>query len=148
MGESPELLRTLVDGYSCPWGWVNGDRWLSIQRGRRLQIGGLRLMGTTYYLYRNRGSVVSTYQLSDTATITSGTSLTVCRNRGIHWRHGRWPPDVTFLRAGDRAIRCWINKLVDKIPRFRITLNNPPAGIKVRLWGIHRIAFDQGGQLP
>ena len=77
----------------------------------------------------------------------SSTTLTVGATEAFSGTMVDGPPS-TVAASGRQTVRCWVNQLVDKVPRFRITLNNPPAGVKCRIWGIQRIAFMQGGQLP
>jgi hypothetical protein len=57
-------------------------------------------------------------------------------------------PDTYILTSGRQTVRCALNLTVDRVPRFRITLNGPPNGVKCRVWGFQRIAFDVNGELP
>ena len=121
--------------------WSDGTA-LIYTAGPGPAIGGL-VDGTTYYVINVGGGIT----LSDTLVITSGTSLTVAATEAFTGSMVDGPPTY-ILASGRQVIRCWVNKLVEKIPRIRITLNDPPANIKCRIWGIHRIAFDKGGSLP
>ncbi len=128
-----------------PMYWVNGTS-VTYSAGPGPALGGL-VDGQTYYIVGTGPYYQTSFELSATCTITSGTSLTVAATEAFTGTMVDGPPSY-ILASGRQVVRCWVNKLVSRIPRFRITVNNPPAGIKVRLWGISRVAFDQGGLLP
>jgi hypothetical protein len=99
---------------------------------------------TTYYVIYVDDYTI---KLSTTATITSGTSLTLAATNAFDGTFTDGP-DAYILASGRQTVRCWLNKAVDRIPRFRITLNSPPNSVKCRIWGIHRFCFDKDGSLP
>ena len=99
---------------------------------------------TTYYVIKADDYTI---QLSASATVTSGTTWTLAVTDDFGGTFVDGPP-APVLTSGRQIIRCWLNQVVERTPRFRGTLNSPPSSVKCRAWGIRRIAFDQGGQLP
>ena len=106
-------------------------------------ITGLTDHSTYYVIYLNDAQ----FQLSATATVTSGTSIALAATNAFDGTMSDGP-NTYVLTSGRQTVRCPLNLTVDRIPRFRLTLNSPPANTKCRFWGIQRVAFDVNGELP
>ena len=86
------------------------------------------------------------YTLSTGNTVFTNATLTAGVTNAFDGTIVDGPP-TSLTEAGRFTYRCWINQLTGRMPRFRFTLQNTGTA-KVRVWGVERIAFDQGGQLP
>ena len=106
-------------------------------------ITGLTDHSTYYVIYLSD----SQFQLSATAAVTSGTSIALAATNAFDGTMSDGP-NTYVLTSGRQTVRCPLNLTVDRIPRFRLTLNSPPANTKCRFWGIQRVAFDVNGELP
>jgi hypothetical protein len=54
-------------------------------------------------------------------------------------------PPIEITETGRAIVRVTINRLIDRVPQFRFTLLGAPSSTKSRIWGIERIAFQEGG---
>ena len=128
--------------FLAPHGFTNGQQVVYNAHGGS-PISGLVDHSTYYVIYVSDSAV----QLSQTATVTSGTSLVLAATNAFDGTMSDGP-DTYILTSGRQTVRCALNLTVDRVPRFRITLNGPPNGVKCRVWGFQRIAFDVNGELP
>jgi hypothetical protein len=53
-------------------------------------------------------------------------------------------PDVEITATGRALVRLTYNRLISRAPQFRFTLNDVPQG-KVRIWGVERVVYQEGG---
>ena len=128
--------------FPAPHGFTSGQQVVYNAHGGS-PISGLVDHSTYYVIYVSDSAV----QLSQTATVTSGTSLVLAATNAFDGTMSDGP-DTYILTSGRQTVRCALNLTVDRVPRFRITLNGPPNGVKCRVWGFQRIAFDVNGELP